>query len=180
MSAGIALITGDLDGNIWMDDLAAEWLAVPTTTPVVPVENWAAAFHCYDPVTRMPIMSDRLPAVRALREGSVQAEVLLAPPDGREVVVQVCANPLTSQNGDVLGVLVSMRDITEQWLEHVGACGGLEIEMTINICPCEAWSVEAPVGTPLIWVQEAVLEHMRECIVLAATRVAATSPAASY
>jgi hypothetical protein len=167
----VGLWTSDVFGHVWYDDTAAQMFGVDEPTSyAIPQDAWAAAFHCYHPVTRMPMSYKLLPAARALEEGRViTSTLLIAPPDKPEVIARCTAKPLRSGTGEVLGVVVVCYDITERWLERVGA-RKFEVDYTVSQCPCEAWQVDAPTGTPISWIQEAVVEHMGECLTLAAVR----------
>jgi hypothetical protein len=160
-----ATLTADLDGRIWMDEAAQELFQAPSRTPIVPAEDWSAAFHCYDLETRMPLPYERLPAYRALQEGAVDMELLVAPPGGPERIVAASARALYDADGDLQGVVASIRDITEERHEHVGA----DPLSVITMCPCQSWQLEVPVSVPPVWVEEALLEHRSECVVLGAS-----------
>lgn len=160
------MMTGDTAGRCWLDPVAQELLNAPEEVTVAP-RDWAAAFHTYDPATRMPLESHQLPMYRALSEGRVEhVEVLISPPGGPERVVCVSAMALYDSTGLVLGAVVKGRDITAEWLQRVG----VEQTTSCHLCPCDSWQLEAPLGTPLDWIREAVEEHLAECVVLGATR----------
>lgn len=159
-------MTSTIDGHIWLDRVAQVLLQKPEET-IVPVEDWAEAFHVYNPVTRMPLTTEQLPMYRALSEGRVQdVEVLIAPPGGLERVLCVSATALYDSLGTVLGVLVRGRDVTEAWLQRVE----VEVTSSVHLCPCGAWQVQAPLGTPAEWLAEALEEHLAECVVMGASR----------
>jgi hypothetical protein len=162
----VATVTTDLSGQIWMDDAAQELFHSPIPSPVIPPEDWAAAFHCYDPVTRMPMDYDRLPGYRAMHEGEVTLDMLIAPPDAAERIVRTYARALRGADGEVVGVLATLTDITSDWVP----CDRSPLA-AITMCPCEKWQLEVPVGTPPVWIEETLLDHLSECVVMTATRM---------
>lgn len=160
-----ALLIGDLLGRVWANDEARELYGIEETVVVDPAD-WAAAFHAYEPASRMPLSLERLPAHRAVLEGRVDdVDVLVAPPGRPERIHRVTAQALEGPLGTVLGVTVASHDVTDAWVPS-------EVPDDITVpCVCDGWQVTGPTTTPPLWFAEALDEHMNECVVLTATRM---------
>src|SRR5262249_14382001 len=112
-SIGDAVITTDLEGR------------VTSINPVAKdIIGWTEAEAEDRPLTEVfPIVNEQTrqpsenPVVRVLREGSSAAiaeHTLLVARDGQETPVDGSAAPIKDEHGDVIGVVLVFRDITER------------------------------------------------------------------
>lgn len=166
-----AVLTADVYGRVTLSSEAQEIFGLEGDV-VIPPSEWSARFRCYDPVTRMPLENDRLPAYRALSEGVVENVALLAENlRGVERVILASAYASYNAAGEVVGVAVHVEDIQEEWDSLLAAGAIPPMKTTAHLCDCRQWQLEVPIGTPVEWVDEALTEHMQECVVLAANRI---------
>lgn len=173
---GTIMLTADIAGRITMNREARKvWGALDDSTPSP--ERWSMAFHCLDPLTRMPLPNYMVPSVRAMQCGKVEGQVILvAPPGRRERLLTVTAQADYNEDGEVIGVVTTGRPTTKR--EYVGYCMQAERgmdDLTVP-CVCEDWCVTFPGITPTEWITEALQEHLDGCVVAQAAKVLSASP----
>ena len=79
----------------------------------VPPEEWARTYSLFEPDGRTPLPADQTPLWRALRGETVRdAEIVFAPPGGPVVTALLSGGPFFDEAGNLLGAVVSSRDIT--------------------------------------------------------------------
>ncbi len=118
-SVGDAVIATDIDGLVTFLNPAAQTLTGWSTEDAagVPLEK---VFHIVNEATRRPVES---PALRALQEGVIVGlanHTVLIARDGTERPIDDSAAPIRNRNGDVAGVVLVFRDITERRREEAG------------------------------------------------------------
>jgi PAS domain S-box-containing protein len=79
-----------------------------------PPEQWSATYGIFHPETSVPVASDKLPLVRAMRgEASDNVELLIRRPElGKDVYIQTTGRPLCDGNGEVYGGMTVFHNIT--------------------------------------------------------------------
>ncbi|MFI5930767.1 ATP-binding protein [Actinoplanes sp. NPDC051494] len=109
----VAVVAADPDGHLTLFNRASrDWHGLDADPSVEPVEfaNRYALFRA-DGVTPMPV--DEIPLLRALRGGAVQdAEMVIQPAGRAPVHVVVGGRALTAADGQPLGAVVAMADVT--------------------------------------------------------------------
>jgi len=113
-SMGEGLIAADREGNflIW-NDSANKLMGRKASN--LPTEQWTPHYKVFlsDEITPCP--TERLPLVRALHGESVQVEMMVEHPDrAKRVCLEVTARPLKDNQGNLLGGVAVLRDITER------------------------------------------------------------------
>jgi PAS domain S-box-containing protein len=113
MAEGV--IVADLTGKFLLTNQAAKRMH---NTPVAEnnVTDWTKLFTYYGADMRSPLRYEDLPLVRALRGESVDnMELFLQPISGKEGVwLSATARLLGDENGDLIGGVVVMNDVTER------------------------------------------------------------------
>ena len=112
-SIGDAVITTDIKGLVTLQNPVAQSLTgwTQADSAGVPLEK---IFEIVDEETRQPIEN---PASTALREGKVVGlanHTLLITKDGTEKSIGYTAAPIHDPNGQVVGVALVFRDVTER------------------------------------------------------------------
>src|SRR5688500_6512827 len=112
-SIGDAVITTDTDGRVTFLNPVAESLTGWTPGEAVgqPLDG---VFRLINEDSRQPVES---PTVRALREGrtvKLASHSVLVARDGRERAISDSAAPIRNDKGEVAGVVLVFRDITER------------------------------------------------------------------
>lgn len=102
----------------------------------LPPEEWAEHFDLYEVDGFTPMSVDRIPLVRAYKGEHVNnAKMVIAPKGGKRRTVTASGQPMYDANGELLGAVVSMYDLTElqeieaqlvqsQKLESIGRLSG--------------------------------------------------------
>ncbi|MCM4082621.1 PAS domain-containing sensor histidine kinase [Paractinoplanes hotanensis] len=81
----------------------------------LPPEDWPRAYDLYHPDGRTPLRPDQVPLAKAYAGERVDhAELVIAPADQPSRRFTVNARPLETPDGQRLGAVVAMHDITEQ------------------------------------------------------------------
>ena len=112
-SIGDAVITTDTAGRVTFLNSVAEFLTGWKQDEAAGV-SLETVFKIVNQETRMTVES---PTIRALREGVVVGlanHTLLAAKDGTERPVDDSAAPIRNEQGEVIGVVLVFRDVTEQ------------------------------------------------------------------
>jgi len=112
-SIGDAVITTDIDGGVTFLNLVAQSLTGWTLEEAAgqPLDS---IFRIINEESRQPVES---PTVRALREGVVVGlanHSLLIAKDGTERPIDYSAAPICNEKGEVAGVVLVFRDISER------------------------------------------------------------------
>jgi PAS domain S-box-containing protein len=109
-----AIVACDCDGALTFFNRASkEFHGVESAE--VPPERWAAYFNLYRADGRTPLQPEEVPLMRALRgEYLRDVEIVVAVPGGKPRVTLVSGGPLLAADGDQLGAVVSMHDISAQ------------------------------------------------------------------
>jgi PAS domain S-box-containing protein len=113
-SMGEGLIAADQDGHflIW-NDSANKLMGRKASN--LPTEQWTPHYKVFLPDEITPYPPDRLPLVRALHGESVQVELMVEHPDrANRVCLEVTAQPLKDNQGNLRGGVAVLRDITER------------------------------------------------------------------
>jgi PAS domain S-box-containing protein len=116
-SMGEGLIAADSGGHflIWND--AAKKL-MGRDAADVPSEHWDSHYRVFLPDRVTPYPPDSLPLVRALRGESVRGELIVEPPVGNRVWLEVAARPISDAQGKLCGGVAVLHDITESKLKN--------------------------------------------------------------
>ncbi|HWT72804.1 MAG TPA: PAS domain S-box protein, partial [Oxalicibacterium sp.] len=81
----------------------------------VPPERWAQHFNLFRPDGQTLLKMEEVPLMRALRGEQVHdVEIIIAANNGRRRIALVSGSPLLAADGQQLGAVVSMHDITAQ------------------------------------------------------------------
>ena len=107
------ILVYDPAGNIRrMNPGGERLLHYPPEMRALPLEQRMAALRI-ETAERKPFPFERLPNVRALRGERVEGEVgVLHLPDGRTIWVSASAAPIRTPDGELLGAVLAIRDIT--------------------------------------------------------------------
>jgi diguanylate cyclase (GGDEF)-like protein/PAS domain S-box-containing protein len=108
----VGVIACDADGELTVWNDAATRLQGMALRPR-PAETWPSAFRLYHPDGVTPLTPDEVPLRRALRGEQVRNVEVSALPDGgdpRTVVAN--ARPITGGNGEIVGAVVALHDVT--------------------------------------------------------------------
>jgi PAS domain S-box-containing protein len=108
------IIIADADGRITMVNEAAARLHGVAEVGVT-VSRYTEMYHLLTPEGR-PYPTEELPLARAVLRGEtvVDAEWRVHRPDGSEVIVQGSAVPVVADDGQQLGAVLAVRDVTAQ------------------------------------------------------------------
>lgn len=112
-SIGEGVITTDVSGDVVMMNRAAEeitgWMR-----PDASGKPFSSIFKTFDPDTRRELPDS---VERVITRGSIEGwsrETLLQTKDGREVILIGSVAPIHDVQGDVIGVVVVFRDVSDQ------------------------------------------------------------------
>ncbi|MGE5532041.1 MAG: PAS domain-containing protein [Bacteroidota bacterium] len=107
-----------------------------------------------------PFPVSELPMPRALQEGEVSEdiEILIRFDDGRETIMMTSGSPVRNENGEIVGAVAVMMDITERKVaerERESLLQSVEhqrrlLEATMRQMPGAIIIAEAPSGRPLL------------------------------
>src|SRR5262245_32096488 len=112
-SIGDAVITTDLEGRVTSINPVAQDM-IGWTNAEAENRPLMEVFPIVNEQTRQP---SEIPVVRVLREGpsaAIADHTLLVARDGRETPVDGIAAPIKDEHGDVIGIVLVFRDITER------------------------------------------------------------------
>jgi PAS domain S-box-containing protein len=112
-SIGDAVICCDTSGNVTMLNRAAESLTGWSSTDAVK-RPMTEVYRIVDEATRTPIVN---PALRALKEScpvDSSNRTILITKDGRDVAVEDRAAPIRARDGEMAGVVLVCRDVTQR------------------------------------------------------------------
>ena len=125
------------DGTLTLFNRALQGFLGKPALPLGP-QNWTETYNILDPSTLRPMPAAELPLSRAL-DGEVVsgAPVMIERTDGALRRLSVNARPLVNADGDRLGAVGTVRDITEQYealqrmeeAERLAAVGIWEIDL---------------------------------------------------
>src|SRR2546423_6440202 len=109
-----AIIACDAAGVLTLFNRAArEFHGLPEAP--IPAEQWAAHYDLYLPDARTLMRKEDIPLFRALQGEHVRdVEMVVAPKGGTARTLLASARPLFGPEGERLGAVVIMRDITER------------------------------------------------------------------
>ncbi|MFL6210700.1 MAG: PAS domain-containing protein [Pyrinomonadaceae bacterium] len=109
-----AIIACDAAGVLTLFNRAArEFHGLPEAP--IPAEQWAAHYDLYLPDARTLMRKEDIPLFRALQGEHVRdVEMVVAPKGGTARTLLASARPLSGPDGDRLGAVVIMHDITER------------------------------------------------------------------
>lgn len=80
----------------------------------LPADQWSSYYGLYHPDGVTPLSKEEIPLYRAYTGEKVQgAEMVIAPVNGRKRLLQAYGQPIISSQGEKLGAVIVMRDITE-------------------------------------------------------------------
>ncbi|MGV8920118.1 MAG: response regulator [Pseudomonas sp.] len=109
-----AVISCNAQGELTLfNDTAREWHGADIRQ--IPVEHWGKLYDIYEADGVTPIINDRIPLLRALRGEHVRDFEISISALGQPKRFVVCnADPLHTPEGELLGAVVVMHDITER------------------------------------------------------------------
>lgn len=80
----------------------------------LPADEWVRHYKLYYPDGVTPFKMEDIPLFKAFRgEEVVNIEMVLAPLHGKRKIVLVCGNQIKTADGDILGAVINIHDITE-------------------------------------------------------------------
>ncbi|MCL5995639.1 MAG: PAS domain S-box protein [Chloroflexi bacterium] len=106
------VVACDADGKLVLfNRIARDWHGMAPAGD--PPETWAERYHLYDADCTTPLPTQEIPLIRALRGETVHdAHVVIRAPGQPARHVVVSGGPFFDKNGDMLGAVVAMHDIT--------------------------------------------------------------------
>lgn len=117
MSEGV--VACDAEGNLSHYTQVMQQLHARTQVPCAK-EDWARVYGLFDPGTGRLMEPESVPLARALAGEHVRdMEMLIRPAEGRPRLVQCNGQAVYSSEGEKLGAVVTMRDITLQRQLHL-------------------------------------------------------------
>lgn len=117
MSEGV--VACDADGNLSHYTQVMQQLHARTQVACAK-EDWARIYGLFDPATGKLMEPQQVPLARALAGEHVRdMEMLIRPAEGRPRLVQCNGQAVYSSDGEKLGAVVTMRDITLQRQLHL-------------------------------------------------------------
>jgi PAS domain S-box-containing protein len=113
-SMGEGLIAADRQGRFLLWNDSANKLMGREASDL-PTERWTPHYKVFLPDGITPCPPDRLPLVRALHGESVQVELMVEHPDrANRVFLEVTAQPMKDNQGNLTGGVAVLHDITER------------------------------------------------------------------
>ncbi|MFD0481941.1 diguanylate cyclase domain-containing protein [Kineococcus sp. GCM10028916] len=111
---GSGIVVSDRDGRLLLfNDTARAWHGLDADAGLDPAEH-AGNYHLYGPDGSTPLADADIPLLRTLAEGTVSnAEIVIARPDGPPVPVVCNGRTVTGVDGEVLGAVVAMHDLSD-------------------------------------------------------------------
>ncbi|MDQ3928814.1 MAG: ATP-binding protein, partial [Chloroflexota bacterium] len=114
MADGVIIF--DCDGEVLRMNPASEKMLGQGVVPGALPDVHAAMYGLLTP-EGMPYETEQLPSVRALRGEVVMGEnILVRRPDNPETVLRVSCSPLTGAQGEIVGAVAVMHDVTQDKL----------------------------------------------------------------
>lgn len=120
LSAALASLTEgivacDAEGGLTFFNAVAERMhGLPAETGLPP-ERWSERYDLYEPDGVTPLPLERLPLLRALAGGPVRDDEIVIAAEGRAPRLVSCSGQaFHGSDGELLGAVVTMRDVTER------------------------------------------------------------------
>jgi diguanylate cyclase (GGDEF)-like protein len=113
-SVGTGIVVADPQGRLLLfNDTARDWHGLDADDTLDPAQH-AGNYHLFGPDGTTPLENADVPLLRTLREGRVSAaEIVIASPHGRPVPVVCSGRTVTGVDGEVLGAVVAMHDLSD-------------------------------------------------------------------
>jgi diguanylate cyclase (GGDEF)-like protein/PAS domain S-box-containing protein len=112
-SVDAGVVACDADGALTLFNRAARDLHGTDLASLAPAE-WAAHYHLFEDDGVTPLIEAHIPLARALRGENVKdAPMVIAQDDGSARRVLASGRALKGPNGEALGAVVAMKDVTE-------------------------------------------------------------------
>lgn len=109
-----AIVACDANGKLNLFNRATKILHGLPVTPV-PSSDWAGHYSLYEADGKTPMSQEAVPLYKALHDGHVNdVEMVVAPKDGAPRILLASGQALYNDQGEKLGAVVSMHDITER------------------------------------------------------------------
>jgi PAS domain S-box-containing protein len=107
------IVSCDRDGVLTLFNQATkEFHGLPQQE--IPSEEWAEYYNLYLPDGKTPMSQAEIPLFRALQGEYVRdVEMMIIPKQGQPRNLLTNGNPIIDQNGNPIGALIAMRDVTE-------------------------------------------------------------------
>jgi PAS domain S-box-containing protein len=109
----VAVVACDRDGRLTLFNRAArEWHGLDAD-PTVEPQDYSGHYALFEIDGETPLTPDRVPLMRALRDGSVSnAEIIIRRRTGDAVHVTASGRALIAPDGTPLGAVIAMNDVT--------------------------------------------------------------------
>ena len=113
-SVNVGLASCNVNGELTMfNEATKKWFGLPNND--IPTSEWAdyyGLFQC-DGIT--PLKLEEIPLLRTLREGDFKNyEIIITPKNGKKRLVSTNGSRLINSNGEVIGAVVALHDITDR------------------------------------------------------------------
>ncbi len=107
------VVACNAEGELTFNQAARTFHGLPAS-PLEP-GDWTSHYDLYEADGSTPLATERIPLLRALHGENVQnAEMIIAPKDAPRRQLQANGRPFSDQQGELLGAVVAMRDVTAE------------------------------------------------------------------
>ncbi|WP_260408053.1 PAS domain S-box protein [Planomonospora venezuelensis] len=159
-SLDVGVIACDAHGRMSVTNQVARRLYPAFPDAPAEPEDWPRAYHLFTPDGRTHLRSEQVPLARALAGEHVDGQhLMICPPEGRARRCLVNARPLITGDGQRLGAVLAVRDITDRHRAQALR----EAQDAVAVALAESSSAEQAAGGVLAAVVQALGWTYGEC-----------------
>jgi diguanylate cyclase (GGDEF)-like protein len=109
------IVACDADGHLTYFNAVTREMHGVDADPTLPPEQWSEHYDLYEPDGVTPLPPERIPLMRAIAGEQVHEQEMVIAPRGREsILVSASGQSFHGPDGELLGAVVTMRDVTER------------------------------------------------------------------